>query len=476
MPLKQPTILLVDDDPVQLALITATLERRRRCRTLTSTSSLEGLELARAEAPDLAVCDVVMPDMDGIELTRILRAEFPSMPVIILTGRDDPATADAAYAAGATDFAVKPLDPVLLLARIEHALREAPAKQIAREATKTRFPTEVLGSHRRIQELRVFVANVASVPGIAALLLGESGTGKNLVARAIHAATDDDDARFVEINCAALPANLLEAELFGYEKGAFTDARQAKQGLVEVAAGGTLFLDEIGTLSMELQAKLLSFLESRHFRRVGGTTDRSVELRVVAATNADLNAEIAYGRFREDLYYRLNVAHLTLPPLRDVRSDIPAFVRHFVARAADYFRKPTPEIDEECLDALQSYAWPGNLRELRNVVERALIFHKGGLLRLDVPGSPAASAARGGIPLEGTRDADRVSGAAGSVPTAAPPGGLIVPLGLTLEELERRYIEATMAASDGQVAKAAEVLGVTRKVLWARRKSLGLID
>jgi DNA-binding NtrC family response regulator len=461
MPPRQPTILLVDDDPGQLALVTAVLERGRRFRTVASTSPLEGLDLARTEAPDFAVIDVDMPEMDGIELTGVLREEFPSMPVIVLTGRDDNATADAAYAAGATDFAVKPLDPNLLLARIEHALKKAPERELGRKANRSRTTAEVLGSHPRVQEVRVFITNVASVPGIAVLLLGESGTGKNLAARAIHGATDDDEARFVEVNCAALPANLLEAELFGYEKGAFTDARQAKQGLVEVASGGTLFLDEIGTLSLELQAKLLTFLESRTFRRVGGTTDRSVELRVVAATNANLQEEIAAGRFREDLYYRLNVARFTLPALREIRSDVPALARHFVARAADYFRKPVPVVDEESLGRLMEYDWPGNARELRNVVERALIFSKGPILRLDVPTAISPSTASGSTSDSGP---------------ATPGAGLSLPLGLTLEEVERRYIEATLAAHDGQVAQAAAELGVTRKVLWTRRKRLGILD
>lgn len=455
MPLKQPTILLIDDDSMQVHMVTATLERARDCRTLSTTSPLEGIEIAREEAPDLVICDVDMPEMDGIEVTRILRDEFPSMPIIILTGLDDTSTADAAYAAGATDFAVKPLEPRLLLARIDHALREAPTLEAAREAAR-KSKGAILGSHPKVDELRVFVANVSAAPGVAALLLGESGTGKNLAARAIHSASDDRDARFVEVNCAALPANLLEAELFGYEKGAFTDARQAKQGLVEVAEGGTLFLDEIGTLSLELQAKMLTFLESRRFRRVGGTGDRTVELRVVAATNANLASEIAAGHFREDLFYRLNVAHFTLPPLREIRSDIPELTRHFVEKAAEYFRKPVPRIDPGSLEHLSAYDWPGNVRELRNVVERALIFSKGPTLRLDVPELK-------GLP---TRTA----------PSAPTEGGLHMPLGLTLEEVERRYIEATMAAAEGQVAKAAEELGVTRKVLWNRRKKLGLLD
>ncbi len=464
---KRPTILVVDDEPLQIALVTAALERNGRYRTLTATSPLKGLELARAEAPDLAICDVTMPEMDGIELTRILQFEFPSMPVIILTGKEDIRTSDAAYQAGAVDFAVKPLDPLHLLSRIEHALRDAPVREMGQAATRSQFAETVLGRHPRIQELRVFIQNVASVPGVPALLLGESGTGKNLVARAIHAAASHvENARFVEVNCAALPANLLEAELFGYEKGAFTDARQAKQGLVETAAGGTLFLDEIGTLSLELQAKLLTFLESRRFRRLGGTTDRGVELRVLAATNADLQDEVRAGRFREDLFYRLNVAYFVLPPLREIPSDIPDLARHFVEKAAAYFRKPPPEINAESLRRLQEYEWPGNVRELRNVVERALIFFRGGRLALEPP-----RAGEGVVVPESREEPQTMEGGMGT-----PRDSVALPLGLTLDDVERRYIQATLEATGGHVGRAAEILGVTRKVLWARRRKLGLLD
>lgn len=460
---KQATILLVDDDPGLLTIMTAVLERGRGFRTIACASPLEALERARDEAPDLTVSDVNMPEMSGIELTRTLRAEFPTMPVIVLTGQEDQATADAAYEAGATDFAVKPLDPLLLRARIEHALREAPAREAERRTARPPTQGEVLGAHPEVVALRAFIADVSAAPGAVALLLGESGTGKNLAARAIHAAAAEDGAPFVEINCAALPANLLEAELFGHEKGAFTDARQAKKGLVEVAEGGTLFLDEVGSLSLELQAKLLTFLESRRFRRVGGTTDRTVELRVVAATNADLAGEAEAGTFREDLYYRLNVATFTLPPLRRIRDDIPTFARHFVAMAAGYFRKPVPELDPATLEGLKAHSWPGNLRELRNVVERALIFHKGGPLRLPVP-TQGERVADGPAPVE-----------AGKGGPGAAAGVVLAP-GLTLEEVERRYIQATLDAVGGQVAEAAELLGVTRKVLWSRRKKLGLLD
>jgi transcriptional regulator with PAS, ATPase and Fis domain len=302
-----------------------------------------------------------------------------------------------------------------------------------------------------VEEVRSFVENVAAVPQVSALLLGESGTGKNLVARAIHGAGSGATARFVEINCALLPANLLEAELFGYEKGAFTDAKQAKKGLVEVADGGTLFLDELGTIVPEVQAKLLTFLESRTFRRVGSTTEMSVNLRVIAATNVALAEEVARGSFREDLYYRLNVASHTLPPLRLIKSDLPELARHFAQRAAQYFAKPVPSIDSEGNQRLKGYDWPGNVRELRNVIERSMIFSKDSVLQIGELRSPSAA------------------------PTTGLASGADIPLGLTLEEVERRYIDATLQEVGENVAEAAKRLGISRKVLWQRRKRHGLL-
>ncbi|HEU4886129.1 MAG TPA: sigma 54-interacting transcriptional regulator, partial [Longimicrobium sp.] len=250
-----------------------------------------------------------------------------------------------------------------------------------------------------------------------------------------------------------LPANLLEAELFGHEKGAFTDAKQAKKGLVEVADGGTLFLDEIGSMPLELQAKLLTFLESRTFRRIGATREQAVTLRVVAATNTDLLGEVARGGFREDLYYRLNVASQTLPPLRAIRSDIPEIARHFTKRAAEYFAKPLPQIEPESEERLERYDWPGNARELRNVIERSMIFSRGPQLKI-VELQPFAAPA----------------------PAAPVVDGLVIPNGLTLDEVEARYIDETLTRMGGNVTAAAEQLGVSRKVLWQRRKRHGLLN
>jgi two-component system response regulator AtoC len=448
--LMHPTVFVVDDDPDQVALVVAQLERTRRFVTRGFTRAAEVLDELNLDPPDAIVCDLVMPYLDGVALTLRVREEHRTLPIIIATARGTDEDAERALRAGANDFVTKPIEPSALATRIVRCIEAVPAQELLTEVARAKFdPHGIIGSHPLVRQVREFVSHVAAVPQVSALLLGESGTGKNLVARAIHAAGTAKNYRFVEINCAAIPAHLLEAELFGYEKGAFTDAKQTKKGLVEVADGGTLFLDELGAMPLEMQAKLLSFLESRTFRRVGATREMSVSLRVVAATNVDLAAEVAAGRFREDLYYRLNVASQLLPPLRAVRSDIPALAEHFLKKAAEYFAKPLPRVEAEGVERLQRHDWPGNARELRNVIERSLIFSTGPVVRI-----------------------------AELAPVApAPPAGTVgIPPGLSLEEVERLYIEATLRELGGNINAAARQLGVTRKVLWQRRKRHGLLE
>jgi len=488
---RKRTILLIDDDPGQLALLTAQLERRGAFATEAFGNAADALERILVEPPDGVVCDLRMPGIDGLEVTRRLRESHPGLPVIIATGAGSEEDATACLEAGAAEFGTKPVDPATLLARVRKALDERPARALLEETARTRFdPHGIIGDHPRVRAIRDFVDAVAAAPRASVLLLGESGTGKNLVARAIHTASTAGSFRFVEVNCAGLPANLLEAELFGYERGAFTDARQTKRGLVEEADGGTLFLDEIGSMPLELQAKLLTFLESRAFRRIGATDERSVDLRVIAATNADLAQDVRLGTFREDLFYRLNVASSTLPPLREIRSDIGTLARHFTARAAEYFRKPEPALEEEGIRVLEEHDWPGNARELRNAVERALIFASGPTLRFRpemIGGAGTGSAAGGGLrgapaaPVDGGGTGP--SAAPGS-PVASPDTGggpssngppLTLPGGLSLEEVERRYVEHTLAAAGGRVGEAARRLGLSRKAFWSLRKRLGLL-
>jgi DNA-binding NtrC family response regulator len=300
--------------------------------------------------------------------------------------------------------------------------------------------------HPRLDAVHEFAEHVARVPWARILITGESGTGKSLLARCIHGMSGLP-GRFVDVNCAALPANLLESELFGHEKGAFTDARETRVGLIEAAHRGTLLLDEIGALPLELQAKLLLFLENQEVRRVGGRFPVPVQTRVIAATNEDLQARVRNRSFRADLFYRLDVASIEMPPLRSMPEMIPTIAEHFLRRAAAEFGRPVPRVDQRTFQALTAHSWPGNMRELRNVVERAVIFMPPGPLRIQPP--PERGAA-----------------------TPAGPG-VTVELGLELAEVEHRYIQATLGARRGRDLTAiARSLGISRKTLWERRRRL----
>lgn len=460
------TVYIVDDEESDLSLMTAMLEREGFL-TATFPRPRQALRQIREDPPDAVITDMVMPGMTGLELLEEIRQAYPTLPVIVITAREKEGDAERAFEAGASDFVTKPVSRADLTARVGRAIWEAPAKQLL-ERTAKKIYDDIVGSHPRIQEVRDFVKQVASVPRASALLLGESGTGKNMVARVLHAASDASRFRFVEVNCAALPAHLVEEELFGYEKGVFADAGETKKGLVEEAHQGTLFLDQVESLSIELQAKLLTFLESRTFRRLGSNQERSVELRVVAASNADLRGEIRAGRFREDLYYRLNAARITLPPLREIRSDIPALTRHFLRRGAEYFAMPVPGLDEDCLPSLMEYDWPGNARELRNAAERSLIFSEGETVWVE----PTVTAGVGG------RSSGRAGTGDGEVASGPPSGDAVVvlPRGLPLEDVERRYIRETLDDAGGDVSLAAERLGLNPDVLRTRGTELGILD
>ncbi|MBX6364788.1 MAG: sigma-54-dependent Fis family transcriptional regulator [Gemmatimonadetes bacterium] len=353
--------------------------------------------------------------------------------------------------AGATDFLQKPVNVGALLALVERAVAERPLREeltaaLGRRATAS-AADYIRGNDARLEAVRRFAERVARIPGARVLITGESGTGKSVLARAIHDLSGAT-GRFVEVNCAALPGNLLESELFGHEKGAFTDAKALKRGLIELAQHGTLFLDEIGALPLELQAKLLLFLESQEIRRVGGTHAIRVDARVIAATNDDLRSRVRERSFRADLLYRLDVASVEMPPLREMPSVVLELTGHFLRELSEEMHRPTPALLSDSAAALTRYAWPGNVRELRNAVERALLFHDGGPIEIRPPAAEATSPAGPAVALE---------------------------LGLTLEEVERRYLEATLARHRGEDYEAiAQRLGIARKTLWEKRKRYGL--
>ncbi len=454
-------VYILDDDLIHAKLVAANLGPGRfRTQVFDRPDAL--LAHHAEEPADAVITDLVMPEVDGVEVTRRLRSGDRHLPIFVLTGHADVATAIDALKAGATEYLTKPVNIDELTTLLTRALAERPLLEEGASLEQARGKEysvqAILGQHPQVEAVRAFVRRMAEIPRPSVLLLGESGTGKNLVARAIHYSSAHSAGRFVEINCSALPATLLEAELFGYKKGAFTDAREAKRGLIEVADGGTLFLDEIAELGSEVQAKLLNFLESRRFRRLGGTDEIEVGLRLITATNRELKEQVDAGKFRADLYYRITVAAVTLPPLREIKSDIPLLADHFRETFNREFKKRVESLDATALEALQAWHWPGNVRELRNVIERALIFSDGPSLK------------RSDLPALGQRER-RARGEGDS-----RPDKFQLPKGLSLAEAEREYIRHTLEDTGGNIQRAAEILGISRKNVWEKRKRYGLLE
>lgn len=378
------TIFVVDDEPKIGELFTAVL-RRDGYRAESFLSPLHMFEvIERGQMPDLILADLLMPDMNGLELIQRMRQLNESVPVIIMTAHSSVQTAVEAMRLGAFHYLPKPVNLEEMRALVGRALEVyAFRKELVevRREQEVRYGFEALiGSSPPIRQVRAVLEQLRHVPNSTVLLRGETGTGKNLVARIIHYTSPRRQGRFLEINCAAVPDNLLEAELFGYEKGAFTDARQAKPGLLEQADGGTVFLDEIDSMSPALQAKLLAFLETRTFRRLGGLEEIEVDTRVIAATNADLEQRVSEKAFRKDLYYRLNVISISLPPLRSMGRDVLSIAQAFIAHYNRELGKQVRGMTEAAEDRLLAHSWPGNVRELRNVIERAMIFAQGAYL------------------------------------------------------------------------------------------------
>lgn len=399
---------------------------------------------------DALLSDLVMPGMDGIELVRRVRETDRTLPVVIMTANATLEKAVEGIRAGANDFLQKPVNLTALVALIERAVSERPMREeiAARQDRSAETGGNlVFGDHPKLDAVRRFALQVATAGESRVLITGESGTGKSLLAHLIHDLSGAP-GRFVQVNCAALPPHLLESELFGHEKGAFTDAKALKRGLIETADKGTLFLDEIGTLPLEVQAKLLLFLEGREIRRVGGVQPIPVRTRVITATNEDLRQRVRERTFRQDLLYRLDVAAVDMPALRTMPSVLPQLAERLAREMCHDLRRPLPALSDRSFARLDGYAWPGNVRELRNAIERALIFQDGDTFEVLPPEDPL------GPSSDGT--------------------GVAVPFGLTLEEVERRYLAATLEASPRELGETADQLGISRKTLWEKRKRYGL--
>jgi DNA-binding NtrC family response regulator len=440
-------ILVIDDEHGVRALCTEVLERAGH-RVVAVESAEAAWPRLTAEEPDLVLCDLHLPGEGGLEVVKRLKRERPELPVVLITGFPSIDSAVRGMKEGARDYLVKPFSPDELRLVVTRTLEE---RELRRENVRLRrelaFGT-IVGSSPRMQELIAQVEKVARAD-TTVLLTGESGTGKELVARALHFQGPRATRPFVAVNCGALVGNLLESELFGHVRGAFSGADRAKRGLFQAADGGTLFLDEIGELSTELQPKLLRALQEGEIKPVGGLGNLKVDVRLVAATNRDLAADVEARRFREDLYYRLNVITLVVPPLRERREDIPRLAELFAERAAEKSRRARPDLSDEALAWLSAQRWPGNVRELKNAVERAVVLCAADVLGVDdfAPGQP---------------------------PNTVSAGGDYTFAETSLEDLERMHVEKILALCDGQKARAAAILGINRTTLWKKLRQYGV--
>jgi two-component system, NtrC family, response regulator AtoC len=427
-------------------------------------SVAEGLAQFEAEQPAAVLLDIDLPDGSGLDVLRQVKAQHPEAVVIMITGNVMIDNTIAALRGGAYDFIGKPvnLEELRITMRngIEAHLLRHEVSEVRRERACQFSFEQILGQSAAMRKMLALGAKVAESEVSSVLLQGESGTGKDLVAKAIHYGSRRAESPFVAINCAALPATLIESELFGYEKGAFTDAKARKEGLFEQAEGGTLLLDEIGELELALQAKLLRVLEEGSFRRVGGLKDIPLDVRVIGASNRDLKTESEQGRFRLDLYYRLSIIQIDIPPLRDRGDDVLLLAEHYVSSIGERLRlrRSIKGLAPEVAAAFRQYAWPGNVRELRNVVERALILE-------DCDTITTEYLPPGIVPGTENGSASSVAGSSGA-PFRLPPAGL------SLDEVEMSLVKQAIERSNGNQTRAAELLGISRDQLRYRLKKL----
>jgi two-component system response regulator HydG len=446
--MTSPTVLVVDDDRANLDSVTRIFQREGMA-TLAAANGTEALELLRRPEVAAMVTDLMMPNMDGQELLRAARTIRPDVEVVLMTAYGTVETAVAAMKDGAYDFITKPLKRHALVKAVQKAL-EKRALVAENQSLKAKLAEmNAAGGRSMVGQSPAFRAMLDTIrqaaPSTATvLLLGESGTGKELAARSVHEYSNRARGPFVAVNCGALPENILEAELFGVERGAFTGAVARREGRFERAHGGTLFMDEVGEMPLSAQVKLLRALAEGEIERLGGTQTVKVDVRLVAATNKDLQKEVAEGRFREDLYYRLNVVEIRVPALASRREDIPlladAFLRRFAAKNGKVLRG----FSQEALGVLENYAWPGNVRELEHAVERAVVLARGEVLEAsDLP--------------ESVR-----KGPLGSA------GQLVIPIGTPMEEIERRVIHETLRHTRGDKTLAARLLGIAARTIYRK--------
>jgi len=444
-------VLIVDDEES----IRSSLERLlsyEKFKTLSAPDGAAALDLVAGERVDIVLLDIKMPGMDGLEVLQKMKDLHPDLPVIIISGHGTITTAVEATKLGAFDFIEKPIDIERLLLTIRNGMSHA---ELARENVQLQkrsgLATEIIGEHPEMHAIMETITRVAPT-NARILIMGENGTGKELVARKLHELSKRAAEPFIEVNCAAIPEDLIESELFGHEKGAFTGAISQRIGKFELADGGTLFLDEVGDMSLSAQAKVLRVLQESAFERVGGTETKRVDVRVVAATNKDLHEEAGKGKFRDDLYYRLNVVPIRIPPLRERRSDIKLLAEYFLKEVAGELGRSPKKLAPDALGVLTDYAWPGNVRELRNLIERLCILTMGEVIRAeDLP------------PLELLREED----------VRKDPFGL-----RTYQEfkdfMEKEYLVKKLRENNGNVSRTARQLDMQRSNLYKKLEKYGI--
>jgi two-component system, NtrC family, response regulator AtoC len=449
--MPSPTVLVVDDEQ----LIRWSISERLTddgCHVVEAGLAKDALTRFGADI-DLVLLDYRLPDSDGLKVLKQMKAAQPDVPVILLTAFSSIETAVEAMKQGAYHYANKPFNLDELSLIVQKALETTALRREVRALRASRSEphalSRIVGESAPMQSLKALLQRVASSPASTVLLMGESGTGKDLAAKVIHYNSDRAIKPFMNITCSALPEALLESELFGHERGAFTDARQQKTGLLESADGGTVFLDEIGEMVPALQAKLLRFLEERAFKRVGGAADIRVDVRVIAATNRDLEEAVAQGKFREDLYYRLNVMQIRLPSLREHASDVPLLLNYYINNFNQEFRKRVRGATPEALELLRGYRWPGNIRELRNAVERAMLLADGDFLAPEH--FPMTVSRRG-----------------------SAKGFELPEEGVSLESVERDLVVQALRRTGWNHTKAAALLGLNRDQIRYRIEKFAL--
>ena len=464
------TILIVDDEAGIRQTLSGALSDEGY-RAITAPNAAQGIEMVRKHNPDVILLDIWMPEMDGLTALNELKQQGILIPVIMMSGHGNIETAVKATKLGAFDFMEKPieLDRCLVLIRNALSARDLQEEnQALRKQLSSRRP--LIGESQAMKHIHDIIKRVAPTSG-SVLITGENGTGKEVVAQTIHSLSNRFKKPFIEVNCAAIPEELIESELFGHEKGAFTGATQLRRGRFDLADQGTLFLDEIGDMSLKTQAKILRILQEQKFERVGGHDTHSVDVRVIAATNKDLKQEIGRSAFREDLYFRLNVVRIHIPALRERTDDIPALAHYFLKEFAQLHQKPFRELSEPVIALLNKHPWPGNIRELRNLLERMVI--------LQAPDETQPISAEEIKPHLG--DVSFSAGGSkgsGTFTEAGPQGAVALSSGKSLKDakfdFEREYIVQALKENDWNISKTAQLLGIERSYLHRRMKSFGI--